>query len=107
MIQNYFRIYPVQIIGDDTKSQSASFTNCYPNPFNSSVRIIYYASKSCLGSIKIYDLLGRELITLHAGQFNTDQNEFWWRATDMPSGVYFYKITTDGCSVAKKMSLVR
>lgn len=79
----------------------------YPNPFNPQTNIEF--SLPVTGNVKIviFDLLGREIETpvneqLKAGTYRID-----WNAADHPSGVYFYKLQTEGFTETKKMILVK
>ena len=79
----------------------------YPNPFNPETNIRYQILKNSFVSLKIYDLLGRELSSLVnenqvPGNYSVD-----WDGTNYPSGVYFYRLTTNDFTAEKKMVLVK
>jgi hypothetical protein len=79
----------------------------YPNPFNPGTSIMYQVSKEGLVSIKVYDLVGREVATLvnevkHAGSYSTQ-----WNAAGMCSGIYFYKMQANSFSMIRKMILLK
>jgi hypothetical protein len=79
----------------------------YPNPFNPVTRINYSLPKSGLVTLKVYDILGKEVAVLvndmkNAGNYSVDFN-----ASDMTSGVYFYKLTSAGLSHTKVMALIK
>ncbi|HEY3250015.1 MAG TPA: T9SS type A sorting domain-containing protein [Ignavibacteria bacterium] len=79
----------------------------YPNPFNPATNIKFALPKSSFIRIIIYDLNGREVETivnntLEAGYYNID-----WNGNNYASGVYFYKLVTDGFVETKKMVLVK
>jgi len=79
----------------------------YPNPFNPSTKISFAMPKSGFVSLKIYDILGKEVRTLvnedkPAGEYLVDFN-----ASGLQSGVYFYKLETDGFSQTMKMLLIK
>ena len=79
----------------------------YPNPFNPSTIINYSVKEAGLVKIKVYDILGSEVATLvnenkSAGNFAIEFN-----ASNLPSGIYFYKISTDKFTEVKKMILLR
>jgi hypothetical protein len=80
----------------------------YPNPFNPSTKIKFNLPSSASNSsvkLVIYDVLGREVITLINRQLNPGTYEIDWNASDYPSGVYFYKLTAGDFSSVKKMVL--
>ncbi len=79
----------------------------YPNPFNPITKIAYALPKSGLVTLRVYDILGKEVATLvnevkNAGNYSVDFN-----ASNFTSGVYFYKIETNGFSDIKKMMLIK
>ncbi|TRZ63992.1 T9SS C-terminal target domain-containing protein [bacterium] len=87
----------------------------YPNPFNPSTIIRYeipdLLSTRILGedlvTLKVYDILGKEIETLVNERQMPGTYEATFNASRYPSGVYFYKLTTEGYSEAKKMILLR
>ena len=79
----------------------------YPNPFNPVTKINFALPKQGFVTLKIYDVLGREVRTLvnevkSAGQYSVDFN-----ASEFASGVYFYKLETNGFSNIKRMMLIK
>ena len=90
----------------------------YPNPFNPSTRISWSAAVNGRQTLKIYDVLGNEVLTLldeekPAGfyeiEFNRgDATGHHLRGTgNLASGIYFYKLTIDGFVQSKKMILLK
>jgi len=86
---------------------SYSLSQNYPNPFNPTTKINFALPKQGLVTLKIYDVLGREVRTLvnevkSAGQFSVDFN-----ASEFSSGVYFYKLESGTFSDIKRMMLIK
>lgn len=84
-----------------------SLSQNYPNPFNPVTRISYALPKGSFVTLKIYDIMGREVRTL-VNEFksaNTYSVEF--NASELSSGIYFYRINADGFTDIKKMMLVK
>ena len=79
----------------------------YPNPFNPTTTITYSLPKSSFVILKIYNLLGREITTLVNGEKRSGTYKVTWDAQNVPSGVYFYKITAGEYSNTKKMILLK
>jgi hypothetical protein len=79
----------------------------YPNPFNPTTVIRYQIPTVTHVTLKIYDVLGRELKTLVVGRQNAGDHSVTFDARHLPSGVYFY--TLRACSYAKsgKMLLLK
>lgn len=79
----------------------------YPNPFNPVTKIKFDLPKPNHVKLIIYDALGSEIAVLINGKKSTGSYEADWDGTNYPSGVYFYKLATDGYSVTKKMVLIK
>lgn len=63
-----------------------------PNPFNPQTTIRFYNPKQGNASLKIYDINGRLVETLHQGQLEKDWHELTWRAKGHASGAYFVRL---------------
>ncbi len=79
----------------------------FPNPFNPTTKIKYSISKTSRVIIKIYDLLGREIIRLVDKEKLSGNYEVEFDGSNIPNGVYFYQLKTDGLMETKKMILLR
>ena len=79
----------------------------YPNPFNPNTTIKYQVPKECKVSIKIYDLLGAEIIELLNEKREPGIYEIEFNAASLPSGVYLYKLTDGNSAHSKKMLLLK
>ncbi len=79
----------------------------YPNPFNPSTTIEYSIPKSGSVSIKVCDILGREVATLVDANKPAGIYRVTWNASGMSSGVYFYRSQAGKFSETKKLVLLR
>ena len=79
----------------------------YPNPFNPTTKIRFDLPKSTQAKLIIYDILGREIITLINEKLNAGSYEVEWSAGSYPSGVYFYRLITKDFSQTKRMMLIK
>ncbi len=79
----------------------------YPNPFNPSTKIQFGIPEAGLVTLKVYDLLGQEVATLLNEQKNAGTYEVNFDASNLNTGVYFYKINSGNYSVSKKMLLLK
>jgi hypothetical protein len=79
----------------------------YPNPFNPSTVISYQLPVNSMVSLKIYDLLGREIATLVNEEQSAGWKEVKWNASAFSSGFYFYKLQTGNFVDVKKMLVVK
>ncbi|MBK9404488.1 MAG: T9SS type A sorting domain-containing protein [Ignavibacteria bacterium] len=79
----------------------------YPNPFNPATKIKFALHNTSFTNLVIYDGLGREVETIVNEQLNAGIYEADWNASNFPSGVYFYKLTTGDFSKTNKMLLIK
>ena len=79
----------------------------YPNPFNPATKIKFALHNKSFAKLVIYDGLGREVETIVNEQLNAGSYEADWNASNFPSGVYFYKLTTGDFSKTNKMLLIK
>jgi len=79
----------------------------YPNPFNPYTVIKFSVPKSTFVTIKIYDMVGKEMIDLVNREYPQGTYSAGFDATHLASGIYYYKITTDNFSDVKKMVLIK
>ncbi|KAA0230906.1 T9SS C-terminal target domain-containing protein [candidate division KSB1 bacterium] len=78
-----------------------------PNPFKPSTTITYSLPKAAHVTVKVYNLLGREVATLTDQQTPAGTHQVIWNAQSAPSGIYFYKISVGNFSKTKKMILLQ
>lgn len=79
----------------------------YPNPFNPSTIIRYDLPKNGYVSVKIYDVVGREVDNLVSSEQEAGTHDIIWDAKDFASGLYFCKIEAGDYSSTKKMMLIK
>jgi len=100
----YFNLSNEVIIGIPAKFD---LSQNYPNPFNPATMINYDVPFDGKVSLKIFDMSGREVVTLvnevkTAGYYSVNFN-----ASNLSSGVYFYSLSADNFTATKKMILVK
>jgi hypothetical protein len=103
----YNDIETVNIPAEQSCLQFTEYTlfQNYPNPFNPVTAIQLNLPKSSFVSVKIYDLLGREIKTLADGRIAEGEHLFQWDASDLPSGIYFCRLRTDNYIETRKLVL--
>jgi len=79
----------------------------YPNPFNPTTKIEYRTASPGFVSLKVYDVLGREVATLVYGKENTGDHVAAFNASNLPSGAYFYRLSADEKSMTRKLALMK
>jgi hypothetical protein len=79
----------------------------YPNPFNPLTTINYTLPKAVYVNLKVYNLLGQEIVTLVDKEMPLGIHHVIWNAQAVPSGVYFYKITAGNFQKINKMIVIK
>jgi predicted outer membrane repeat protein len=96
--------YPVRV-GEEPSglpSDYALFQN-YPNPFNPSTKISWQVPIGGWQTLKVYDLLGREVTTLMDEYKPAGKYEVEFNASTLPSGVYFYQLRVGGPEINSQL----
>jgi uncharacterized repeat protein (TIGR01451 family) len=100
------QVLPVEIIESGIITGYLLEQN-YPNPFNPSTTIRYSIPEPGRVTLKVYDILGREVITLLNEEKTTGTYEVKLNANTLSSGVYFYQLRAGSYIQIKKMILLR
>ncbi len=79
----------------------------YPNPFNPSTNIGFRIAEFGFVTLKIYDVLGKEVVTLVNKEMEPGNYNLKFDASNLTSGLYFYSLKTKGFYQVKKMMLVK
>lgn len=87
--------------------KSFALFNNYPNPFNPVTRIKFDIPRDVKAKLVIYDILGREVYRMIDGELKAGSYSLNFDASNLPSGVYFYKLTADQFTDTKKMLLLK
>jgi len=107
-IQEALENAPVGFI-ENKKNNPHTFQlfNNYPNPFNPSTIIEYSLPQYGFVTLKIYDILGRAIATLVNEEIPAGTYEVNFSASELTSGVYFYKLQAGSLVQTKKMILLK
>ena len=92
--------------GNEIPVQHKLYNN-YPNPFNPVTKIKFDIPQQSFTKLTIYDIGGKEISVLVSKELNPGSYEAEFQASDLPSGVYFYKLSSGGYTDVKKMILVK
>jgi len=79
----------------------------YPNPFNPTTSIRFAIPEAGITTLKVYDILGREVATLVSEEKSVGTYELTWYAENLPSGIYFYRLLAGSFVETKKMVLMK
>ncbi len=93
----------------DNTTEPLSFTlnQNYPNPFNPSTTISFTLRESARASMKIYNLLGREVATVFDGMLDMGSHTVNFDASQLGSGTYIYKLQAGSQTASRTMMLVK
>ena len=92
---------------DYTIPDNFSLSQNYPNPFNPTTTIEYELSATAYVTIKVYDILGKEVANLINEEKSAGSHVIAFNAANLPSGTYFYRLQTGKYTDTKKMVLLR
>ncbi len=79
----------------------------YPNPFNPVTTIRYSVPERSFVQLKVYDALGLEVMTLVNAEKPAGSYRLEFNASNLPSGIYFYRLQAGAFSAARKMTLLK
>ena len=82
-------------------------TQNYPNPFNPATKINFSLPKGSDVKLTVYNILGQQVEVLVNGFRNAGTYELTWDASNLPSGVYIYRLETGSNVISKKMMLLK
>ncbi len=97
-------------VGEPAKSLSPDefeLKQNYPNPFNPSTRIEFSLARPANVKLVVYDVLGREVAVLVNRTMSAGSHDVNFMASDLPSGVYFYKMQAGDSEQVRKMVLMK
>jgi choice-of-anchor A domain-containing protein/uncharacterized repeat protein (TIGR01451 family) len=103
-----YSISSLTAVNNDTRIPSSySLEQNYPNPFNPSTVISYTIPKAGHVTLKVYDMLGKEVATLVNGTKQAGIHQAVFNASGFSSGTYMYRIVSGSFSLTKKMLLLK
>lgn len=79
----------------------------YPNPFNPSTTISYQLDSPQAVTLTVYDQLGRKVSVLSSGRMSSGKHWVTFDASDLSSGLYFYRLRTESSVLTRKMLLIK
>ncbi len=79
----------------------------YPNPFNPATEIRYRTPEAGWVTVKVYDLLGKEVATLVDEFQGPGERSVRWDASGVPSGVYYYRLGAGSFLEVKRLLVMR
>ena len=86
---------------------SINLSQNFPNPFNPLTNINCSISAGGIYTLKVYNILGEEIYTLVNGYLKPGEYNFAFKAQNLPSGVYIYRLAGDNVNLSRKMVLTK
>ncbi len=105
--QNNFGKLPDNDDNEDFIVQDFKLFQNYPNPFNPITKIIWQSPVGSHQVIKVFDVLGREVVTLVDEYISAGSYEVEFDGSSLASGIYFYQLQVGNFITTKKMILIR
>ena len=90
-----------------TIPEKLNLSQNYPNPFNPITTIEYNLPKEGRVTLKIYDVLGQEVITLVHGKQRSGSHKVNFNGSNFATGIYIYRLIFDGQENIRKMVLIK
>lgn len=106
-LEVYGSVDPVGVERHDMLPALFDLEQNYPNPFNPVTTIAYTLGHTAPVRLALYDVNGREVRLLDAGVRPAGRHELVLDGSGLSSGVYFYKLTTAGFTLQKRMLLIK
>jgi predicted choloylglycine hydrolase len=94
-------------IKNTDRPQSFLVSQNYPNPFNPSTMISFDLPANSVVSLKVFDLIGREVAVIVSEELSAGSYSRTWNAANMSSGIYFYRLQSGSFTETKKLVLLR
>ena len=96
---------PASVNDESVNPESFELAQNYPNPFNPQTSIEYNLPNNAYVTLKVYDVLGNEIMTLVDEFKNKGKYKANFKSSDLTSGVYLYRLNAGNFSETKKMIL--
>lgn len=98
---------PTSVIDDISQPLSFALHQNYPNPFNPTTVITFSIATQSLTTLKVYDVVGKEVATLVNAEISPGRYSIEWNASNVSSGMYIYKLHSGNKTSVKRMMLLK
>lgn len=104
----FMEVEPVEVINNhDIIPTDFALCQNYPNPFNPTTTIVFDIPQAAKTNITVYDITGRLIDNLVSEYKQPGRYSFVWNASNVPSGMYFVRMTAGNFNSVKKMMLLK
>lgn len=100
-------IFTTDVSDEISNPVSFSLSQNFPNPFNPTTTINYDLNVAGFTTLKIYDVLGNEVAALVNREQNAGSYQVDFNASNLTSGIYFYKLSSGNFTAVKKLNLLK
>jgi len=107
IIQSFRHARPLGIVNELLNPHSFQLLRNYPNPFNPITTIDFTLPISGFVTLRVYDLMGREIETLVDRRLSSGMHSVTWNGSAYPSGVYFIRMVSGKITRTQKMLLLK
>ncbi len=94
-------------ISDATNPNSFILEQNYPNPFNPSTKIQFSIPRETNVNLGVYNMLGQLVTTIYNGKLESGTHYVEFDGSQLPSGIYFYRLEAENFVKTKKMTLMK
>jgi len=91
----------------NTKPDRFSLFQNYPNPFNPTTIIKYFVPHKSFVKVAVYNIIGQKIVTLVNGVKSAGEHSITFNANRLPSGIYFYTLSSGSLTLTKRMVLIK
>jgi len=95
------------VAGYSLRPRELGLSQNYPNPFNPTTEITFGLPRTTVATLKIFDVLGRDVATLKEGTMQAGEHRVTFDARNLPSGVYFCRLQSGSDTRTRKMLLIK
>ncbi len=109
-VETNSRVSSIDLTGVNTpvsKNLDYKLEQNYPNPFNPATLIKFTLPEAQNVTLEVFDITGRTIATLVNGKVQRGNNSISFNASNLSSGIYFYKLTTRTFTESKRMILIK
>lgn len=97
----------VQELEEGNSEKEEQLLTAYPNPFNPTTTIKFTLPQKADVSLRVFDLLGREVAELVRGEREAGEHQTRFDASQLSTGVYIYQLRVGNDIITKKMTLIK
>jgi subtilisin family serine protease len=99
--------YETSAIDGNNVPEKFSVLNVYPNPFNPSTTIWFIVKSNYATSLQVYNIAGKLVETIVNDKLLPGEYAYTWKASGLPSGIYFVQLKTSSSSITQKITYLK